>query len=1141
MDLSSRYEILDTIATGDFATVLRARDRELGREVAIKQIHPQFLADQQQLARYWREAQLLASLQHPNILTIYDIVRPRGWLILELMQGSLKQRVQGEALDLDSLRIVLAAGLNALHFLHTNGVIHGDVKPGNLLFDAQNRIKLGDFGLARRASNEEGSLLKGTTKYMAPELVSDQFGPVGPASDLYSLGFSAYELMCGSQFESLFPGLATFGRDKQIAWMMWHAAADRNLPEINKVLEGVPDDLAHVIQKLVVKDQAHRYQSAQQALRELTVGPPAVEPTPEEEDAEAAAARAVAAKKKRRLRLMAVAAMAFSVMLCVAMLFSGREEKPPPLPRGVITKVYPEEWKLALASSENDRIQEVSFTRYDRFFVNDRPALLSDLRPDDQVVVSRVRDEQLDRWIKEIRVTRPEIYQGRIKTITRPSQDGQPQFVLTIEKTDGQGEELTVSVPETVPILFNGQKEIAGRPAQLTDLKLGDRAVVHHVGQGTGRQAIQLRIERVVPLRGTVREVDMAKGDNGSLTVAPGEGGASELVRLPFAPQCEVTINRQSELSGRLLRPADLKPGDQVKIDHDTQVVRVEASRIFRHAGVVANVDRDGKTLAVTLDGPTRPITCRIGPKCKLTLFGEPVGLTELRRGDTVEITHDSLDVENPQKNPEPMEVAATRPPDPNRWAILVGIQDYADPSLTRLAHPVGDATLLHDTLTKRYWVPRTQALVLTDEGLGRLKSKILQQLGKIGPDGRLLVYLASHAYRDDEGEVYLAPKDFQLTQISTTGLKLQWVVDELEKCRAGEKLLLLDCSHAGKGKDLKRQPSAAEMIATLRGPPGWAPLRTVTALGSCTAGQRGLVWDAQRHGLFAWCLAKGYAGSADKDRDKRVDPAELSAFLKDQMATLSKQLGGVQTPALVEADNRPPRLTEEAKRQICKLAEYLQQDRIDFDAFSQQYVVTSKAAGKEPEPMLIYALVLLKGRQREEARELFAGLKFEHPDWLLPLQGTAWAWFEERNYGAGISELREMVSKISKLKLAGEQHPEQARKLLNWTGRLREFVAITAEKGLRPPSQSLAELDAAVAAQGKTAESLYQQGRQQARDLGRQIEKRAAEAKAAGKIATATGLLRVELKQLHNYATFPFDDGQKQISNELDRRVPRY
>ncbi len=262
MESDLRYEILDTIASGEFATVSRARDRDLGREVAVKQIHAQYLADPRQLARYWQEAQLLASLQHANILTIYDVVRPRGWLILELMRGSLKSAAEGEPMDLDQLRLVLMNCLTGLDFLHGNGVIHGDVKPSNILVAPPNRIKLGDFGLARRASNEEGSLLKGTTKYMAPELLSAQFGAVGAASDLYSLGFTAYELMVGSHFESLLPTLATFGRNRQLAWMMWHSTADVKLPDIARVLEGVPADLAHVIQRLIAKDQSQRYRSA---------------------------------------------------------------------------------------------------------------------------------------------------------------------------------------------------------------------------------------------------------------------------------------------------------------------------------------------------------------------------------------------------------------------------------------------------------------------------------------------------------------------------------------------------------------------------------------------------------------------------------------------------------------------------------------------------------------------------------------------------------------------------------------------------------------------------------------------------------------------------------------------------------------
>lgn len=1133
MDLSSRYEILDTIATGDFATVLRARDRDLGREVAVKQIHQQFLTDQQQLARYWREAQLLASLQHPNILTIYDVVRPRGWLILELMQGSLKERIRGGPLDLDSLRIVLAAGLNALHFLHTNGVIHGDVKPGNLLFDAQNRIKLGDFGLARRASSEEGSLLRGTTKYMAPELVSDQFGTVGPASDLYSLGFSAFELMCGSRFESLFPGLATFGRDQQIAWMMWHAAADRNLPEISRVLEGVPDDLARVIQKLVVKDQARRYQSAQEVLRDLTAGPPVVDRTSQEEDREAAAG-AEAARKKRRLRLVAVFATFFSLTLCLAMLFSGNEGKPPRLPRGEITGVFPDDWKMTLASSEDERVREVSFKPHDQFFVNDKPVRLRDLRQGDQVVVKRTRDEALGRWILEVHATRPKIDSGRITSITPPDQDGGSPAVLTVGQPDGQAPELTVSVSPPVEISLNGQAEVSGRPVELGDLQVNDRLVVHHVGQRTGRNAVKLIAQRLIKdVVGTLsRNVRDAKQP---LTVVLGDGANQAVAVFPFAEDCQVTINGLP-----FKAPSDLRQGDKITFDHDSKVVRVRAHRILHHAGRIEKVHAD--KLEVILEGEGKPIVWLVGPQCKITLFGEPVGLTDLRQGDVLEITHDSLDL----SDPKPMQIAAERPPDPTRWAILVGIQDYQDRSLTRLVHPVADATLLHRTLVKRYWVPDSQALLLTDQSLQRLERQISQQLAKVPAEGTLLVYIASHAYRDDQGRVYLAPKDFQLARISTTGLALQTLIDELEKCPAGQKLLLLDCSHAGTGQDLKRQPSTAEMIGTIEGPAGWAPLRTVTAVASCSPGQRGLAWEEKGHGLFAWCLAQGYAGSADQNRDKRIDPGELAAylrpqmaaFLRPQMAAASPQLQATQTPALVEADNRPPRLAEEARKAVRKLAEHLQRKRIDFDLLGQHYAAAAGCAGAESESKLLYALLLLKGRRPQAAREQFGELEFGHPDWLIPLQGTAWAWFEERGYTAGLKKLQQLASQIAKRETAGEQDAERIAGILRWIGRLRQFAEIAAEKGFRVPPQSLAELDAAVA---PPARALYEQGRRDSRDRKQEIENQAESARQAGNLASATQLTTVERYLLNNYAAFPFDEAQKQITDGLDRREPSY
>ena len=100
MRSDSRYELLERVGAGSFATVYRARDTELGREVAIKQIHEQYLANPDQMERYWLEAQLLAQLQHPNIITFFDIDRERGWLIMELMQGCIADRISTGALDL---------------------------------------------------------------------------------------------------------------------------------------------------------------------------------------------------------------------------------------------------------------------------------------------------------------------------------------------------------------------------------------------------------------------------------------------------------------------------------------------------------------------------------------------------------------------------------------------------------------------------------------------------------------------------------------------------------------------------------------------------------------------------------------------------------------------------------------------------------------------------------------------------------------------------------------------------------------------------------------------------------------------------------------------------------------------------------
>ena len=137
----------------------------------------QYLSEPRQLDRYWQEAQLLASLEHRNIMTIYDMVRAAGLADLGTDAGQPARRPTASRWTWTSCALCLSCSLQALEYLHANNVIHGDIKPSNLFVDKRNWVKVGDFGLARRVSNEQGSLLKGTTRYMAPELVSAAVRP----------------------------------------------------------------------------------------------------------------------------------------------------------------------------------------------------------------------------------------------------------------------------------------------------------------------------------------------------------------------------------------------------------------------------------------------------------------------------------------------------------------------------------------------------------------------------------------------------------------------------------------------------------------------------------------------------------------------------------------------------------------------------------------------------------------------------------------------------------------------------------------------------------------------------------------------------------------------------------------------------
>ena len=1119
MESDLRYEILDTIASGEFATVSRARDRDLGREVAVKQIHAQFLSDPRQLARYWQEAQLLASLQHANIITIYDIVRPRGWIILELMRGSLNPTAEGDPMDLDQLRLVLANCLTGLDFLHRNGVIHGDIKPSNILVAPPNRVKLGDFGLARRASNEEGSLLKGTTKYMAPELLSAQFGAVGPASDLYSLGFTAYELIVGSHFESLLPTLATFGRNKQLAWMMWHSTADVKLPDIQRVLEGVPEDLAHVIQRLIAKDQSQRYRSAHEALRDLQSPSGAVNSLPDEVDPEAEAEAAATARRKKRVRIFSILAGGVALVLVSLILFFAlnhpkkvQQVRAPETIKGTISDFIVVSGELGVALPEGG-FKKLKIHDQDIIFVNGERHLSEDLALRDVVEITTSVDPRSHKVVQEIHAARP----GRFATGKLRSRDDAARTIVMEVGDEANHQDLNIFVPADLKKIFmNGQPTFHEKPVTFATLNPGDRLKVQYDYQeSSGNVANRLESLRQVELQGF-----LAEDFDGRLLSVIQEN--RQVAKLPFGSQYVITVNGQPTA-----KPASLKRGDRVTVKHDNYIAEVVAQRTLAGGGVVQQIRYEPPQSLNVAEDNGQKLTYLVGPQCKITLGDEAVSLDVLRSGDRVKIEHGAVDVKS-QSAISATAIAAERSTDSTRWALIVAVQNYDDTRLSSLKYPLADAALVADALTKRYRIPAEQLRVFNDPSAVTLEREVPDFLKRVGTDGRLIVYYVGHACKDAGGQVFLAPKDFRSDKPAVNGRPLQWLVDLVEDCPAKEKLLLLDGSHFGSGVEQAAEPSSADMVRALKRQPNRALLRKTTAVASCQKGQRGLDLPAKEHGLFAWCLAEGYGGAADANRDTLVEPTELFAYLKKDMLAAGAQ--GAQTPELFLPDDRPPRLSEAAKTSIRKLAGYAEQLKVNLDDAQQEYDTALQAAGDEAEPRLLFGLVLLKKKDRDKATQHFEVLKSTLSDRLLPYAALAWLRMEKRAYPAAVRELANMINKIPKPASSELPLPQLAPDPFEWAGQLRDHAVGVGEPS-RQLTAAVAALDAAVTARGAQAIALYTKGRQHSAEILADFDRKIGEATEDAEIGT----LKVNRKQLANYADFPISQYKDQVLAHLD------
>ena len=255
--VKERYEILEILGEGGMAFVYKARDTQLERFVAIKTLKPNYVNQETFVDRFKREAKTAANLNHPNIVQIFDWgIEEEPYFVMEYIEGNTLTSIiaKNRTISLSDILFIGAQVSSGLHAAHQKGLVHRDIKPGNIMITPDGKVKVTDFGIVS-LQNEESDITKtgsilGTASYISPEQAQGK--PVSIESDLYSLGTVLYELITGR---------APFSGDSPISTATKHLTEKPEKPSLYR--RDLPKGVESAILRLLEKASYDRFKSAE--------------------------------------------------------------------------------------------------------------------------------------------------------------------------------------------------------------------------------------------------------------------------------------------------------------------------------------------------------------------------------------------------------------------------------------------------------------------------------------------------------------------------------------------------------------------------------------------------------------------------------------------------------------------------------------------------------------------------------------------------------------------------------------------------------------------------------------------------------------------------------------------------------------